>query len=80
MTIEKIWFDDSQRPLAEKIIEAADFFVGKYGIVPSYCKVSDKHPHDPSILEEVGVEVRHRPNVQLHDFHIGSEAKVEQEA
>lgn len=40
MTIGMLWFDNSNKPLREKIELAADYYLQKYGKNPNVCFVS----------------------------------------
>lgn len=69
-----LWFDNSSRSIKEKVQEAADYYVAKYGQAPTLCFVN------PATLEgkadgSNGVEVREAVTVMPDHFWIGVDKK-----
>jgi hypothetical protein len=50
MTTGMLWFDDSNKPLAEKVATAAGYYLKKYGQAPETCMV---HPSMQDGVHEV---------------------------
>ncbi|MEW6568127.1 MAG: hypothetical protein AB1449_08175 [Chloroflexota bacterium] len=76
MDIGMLWFDDSARPLPEKVKRAVDYYVQKYGRTPTLCLVN------PSGLEGAprlvaGVELRAARTVMPNHLWIGVDEKPE---
>lgn len=73
MKIGLLWYDDSDRPLAEKVALACARYQRKYGEVPNTCCVH------PSALErpfDVGsVTVEPRPTILRYHLWIGKEQR-----
>ncbi len=76
MDIGMLWFDDSARPLHEKVQRAADYYAQKYGRVPTLCLV---HPNSlqgaPRLV--AGVEIRGARTVMPNHLWIGVEEKLQ---
>ena len=71
-----LWYDDSERELADKIGQAARRYRQKYGASPDACYVP------PSVLEGNGkskhvggIRVAPSPSVLRHHFWLGQEEK-----
>jgi hypothetical protein len=65
-----LWFDNSSRSIKEKVQEAADYYLAKYGQAPTLCFVNPTTlagKTDPSN----GVEVREAATVMPNHFWIG---------
>jgi hypothetical protein len=70
MDIGMLWFDDSARPLRDKVERAVEYYAQKYGRTPTLCLVN------PAGLDEAegtlaGVEVRGARSVMKHHLWIG---------
>lgn len=74
MDIGMLWFDDSARPLHEKVERAADYYAQKYGRLPTLCLV---HPNSlegaPRLVG--GVELRGARTVMPNHLWIGVDEK-----
>lgn len=44
MDIAMMWFDDGKRALREKVLRAAGYYAGKYGVRPDVCLVNPLTP------------------------------------
>jgi len=70
MDIGMLWFDDSGRPLNEKLNRAVDYYQEKYGETPTLCLVNpatlQKHEKDG-----VGMEIRGAALVMPDHFWVG---------
>jgi len=70
MDIGMLWFDDSPRPLGEKVRRAATYYAEKYGRQPTLCLVNpttwDGQPGD-----KIPVELRQARLVLPNHFWIG---------
>jgi hypothetical protein len=74
-----LWFDDSNRPLTEKVESAVAYYQDKYEQAPNLCAVH------PSMLPEgdtkVGpIEIRGATAVMPHHFWLGVEQSVRNQA
>jgi hypothetical protein len=70
-----LWFDNSSRSVKEKVQEAAQYYIEKYGQAPTLCFVN------PATLagkadSSNGVEVREAPTVMPDHFWIGVAQKT----
>ena len=63
-----MWFDNSQRPVAEKITEAIRFYKTKYKEDVTYVAV---HPSANPPAEVEGIKVITKQNVRPHNIHVG---------
>lgn len=76
MDIGMLWFDDSARPLQEKVQRAADYYAQKYGRAPTLCLV---HPSSlqggPRLV--AGVEIRGARTVMPNHLWIGIDEKLQ---
>jgi hypothetical protein len=76
MDIGMLWYDDTKRPLDDKIARAAEHYKTKYGLTPTVCFVH------PSLLPQhaakngatelaAGVQLLPARNVLVNHFWIG---------
>jgi hypothetical protein len=70
MDIGMLWYDDTKRPLDEKVTRAVEHYKAKYGAVPTVCYVN------PITLKDgpetaAGVALRKARNVLVDHFWIG---------
>ncbi|NIN67994.1 MAG: hypothetical protein GTO63_25460 [Anaerolineae bacterium] len=75
MEIGMLWFDDSSRPIKDKVRRAVDFYKQKYGRKPTVCLVNPQtlNGGEGSVA---GVQIRRGANVMLDHFWIGVEETV----
>lgn len=78
MDIGMLWFDDSARPLREKVERAVEYYAQKYGRTPTLCLVN------PAGLDGAegtlaGVQVRGARTVMRHHLWIGVDEKPKSE-
>jgi hypothetical protein len=74
-----LWFDDSNRPLTEKVQTAVEYYQDKYEQSPNLCAVH------PSMLPEgdtkVGpIELRGATAVMPHHFWLGVDQKAQSQS
>ncbi len=74
MNIGMLWFDDSSRPLKEKIRRAVEFYTEKYGREPTLCLVNPKTLNGGGGAVG-GIEVREGASVMLDHYWIGVEER-----
>ena len=68
-----LWFDDSPKPLGEKIREAAAYYLKKYGVPASACYINPEALPATSILPIVwGIIVARKHNVLPNHLWIGT--------
>lgn len=69
-----LWFDDTpNRPLAEKITRAAQYYQAKYGRAPDTCYISQSDQEDLSDADAPpGLGIRPMPDVLPHHFWLGN--------
>jgi hypothetical protein len=68
------WFDDSKKKTpAEKIEEAVERYIAKFGEAPAVCLVNEA-----DATEFRGLEVKVAPYVQPNHFWVGREEPTEQ--
>ncbi len=74
MEIGMLWFDDSPRPLAEKLQRAVGYYTEKYGRQPTLCLI---HPStmDGAGGEVAGVELKSARSVMPDHFWLGIDEK-----
>ena len=70
MDIGMLWFDDSARPLEEKLGRAVDYYQEKYGETPTLCLIN------PDTLQKHGqngcsMEIRGATLVMPDHFWVG---------
>jgi len=70
MQIGMLWFDDSPRPITEKVRRALSYYQQKYGREPTLCLVN------PSTLPDGGttlngIEMRHSRSIMPNHFWLG---------
>jgi hypothetical protein len=70
MDIGMLWFDDTQRPLAEKVARAAQHYAAKYGATPTVCFVNPRTLNGGPETA-AGVQLRAARNVMVDHFWIG---------
>ena len=69
MNIGMLWFDDSSKPLNEKVRQAVQYYAAKYGRTPTHCLVN---PETSSSVEEVDeVQVVAAATVMPDHFWVG---------
>jgi hypothetical protein len=69
MNIGMLWFDDSSKPLSEKVRQAVQYYAAKYGRTPTHCLVN---PETTSTTEEVdNVQVVAATTVMPNHFWVG---------
>jgi len=69
MNIGMLWFDDSSKPLSEKVRQAVQYYAAKYGRTPTHCLVN---PETTSKTEEVdSVQVVAASTVMPNHFWVG---------
>lgn len=69
MNIGMLWFDDSSKPLNEKVRQAVQYYAAKYGRTPTHCLVN---PETSSSVEEVDeVQVVAASTVMPDHFWVG---------
>jgi len=78
MDIGMLWFDDSARPLRDKVERAVEYYAQKYGCTPTLCLVN------PAGLDGAegtlgGVQVRGARSVMRHHLWIGVDEKPRSE-
>ena len=68
MDLDLLWFDDSKRPLAEKLATALERYYAKFGEVANrvYC-----NPADLEAVELPGVTIETRPWMLRCHFQVG---------
>lgn len=76
MDIGMLWFDDSARPLEDKVQRAVDYYAQKYGRTPTLCLVN------PAALNGsegvfAGVQIRAARSVMPHHLWIGVDEQVQ---
>jgi hypothetical protein len=70
------WFDDSKKkPPAEKIEEAVERYIAKFGEAPTVCLVNEA-----DATQYRGLEVRVAPYVRPNHFWVGREEPTEEVA
>lgn len=72
MNIGMLWFDNSKKPLSEKIEGAKDFYFKKYGRTPTKFFVSLKAEIDPGCN---GLNVEKSRSVLPNHIWVGMEYK-----
>lgn len=84
MDIGMLWYDDTQRPLGEKITRAVEHYKTKYGAAPTVCFVNPaalKNDPEAASATAAGVQVRSARHVLVNHFWIGvGEAAARTEA
>jgi len=77
MDIGMLWFDDTNRPLKDKVARAVGYYADKYGRQPTTCLV---HPQTLNGGQGTlaGVEVRGSVSVMPHHFWVGIEENDQQ--
>lgn len=69
MNIGMLWFDDSSKPLNEKVRQAVQYYAAKYGRTPTHCLVN---PETHSSVDEVDdVQVVAAATVMPNHFWVG---------
>ena len=69
MNIGMLWFDDSSKPLNEKVRRAVKYYAAKYGRTPTHCLVN---PETTTSTEEVdSVQVVAASTVMPNHFWVG---------
>lgn len=67
MTIGMLWYDNSNRPLADKVLAAADYYRKKYGRTPDCAYVNPRETLSPI----PGIELSVSRQVLPHHIWIG---------
>lgn len=70
MQIGMLWFDDSSRPVAEKVRRAVTHYVEKYGREPTLCLVNPATLPEGSVPAN-GVEMKPSRAIMPNHFWIG---------
>jgi hypothetical protein len=70
MDIGMLWFDNTQRPLAEKVARAAEHYAAKYGATPTVCFVNPRTLNGGPETA-AGVHLRTARNIMVDHFWIG---------
>ncbi len=71
-----LWFDNSSRPLAERVKPAADYYQKKYGTRPNVCFVHPSMMPEGNRLAGVeGIEMRRSRQVLPNHLWMGFEEK-----
>jgi hypothetical protein len=65
-----LWFDSSDRSLAEKVTQAAVRYQQKFGHRPTYCYVNEVD-FDGEPQEVNGIQLKGAANVLRHHFLVG---------
>ena len=69
MNIGMLWFDDSSKPINEKVRQAVQYYAAKYGRTPTHCLVN---PETTSLVEEVdNIQVVAAATVMPDHFWVG---------
>lgn len=69
MNIGMLWFDDSSKPVNEKVRQAVQYYAAKYGRTPTHCLVN---PETTSLVEEVdNIQVVAAATVMPDHFWVG---------
>lgn len=72
MNVGMLWLDDDkERPLAEKVQRAVEYYQQKYGTVPTTCLVNSSAVAAETAV--VGLKVAGSPTVLPHHFWVGRE-------
>jgi hypothetical protein len=70
MNIGMLWYDNSNRPLAEKILAAARYYQKKYRRTPDTCIVHPSMAVD-HLTKVAGITIKTSPNVKPNYIWIG---------
>ncbi|MCC6602104.1 MAG: hypothetical protein IT327_02780 [Anaerolineae bacterium] len=69
-----LWLDDDkQRPLAEKVQRAVEYYQQKYGTVPTTCLVNSSAVAAETAVAGVKVKVKGSTTVLPYHFWLGQE-------
>ncbi len=72
MKIGMLFFDNSEVTVETKVLKAARYYCGKYGVRPALCFVNPKIVGDiPGSITVDGIDVRTSVSVPVNHFWIG---------
>jgi hypothetical protein len=76
MEIGMLWFDDSARPLKDKVLRAVEYYAKKYGRSPTLCLVNPAGLNGGAAPVE-GVQIRGARTVMPNHLWVGVDEQAE---